>query len=208
MSAKIQTFNEKSNIESKKIETFFTLTNPLERKFFPLSIVKGSSDPTIIKHITFDDLINELQSKKDADVQKSKSLVSYYKTNKTAYNEIKASLYGFIIGRFEYRANDKCTLYVPVLCFDIDSLDFPSLTLSDCKNIPYIFAAFPSPSGCGLRLLVWCDSTPETHRAYYDALILELSERLDIPTDKQLKAQKIALKDKAHFESYGTNWTY
>jgi hypothetical protein len=205
MSAKIQAFNEKSNTESKKIETFFTPTTASERMNFPLSIVKGNKDPKVIKYVTFAEIIKKLESSEDTDLQKSKSLLSFYQSNKTAYNELKESLYGFIVGRFEYRANDKCTLYVPVLCFDIDSLKFPSLTISDCKNIPYIFAAFPSPSGCGLRVLVWCRSTPETHRAYYDTLILELSERLNIPTDKQLKAQKITLKDKAHFDSSTSN---
>lgn len=212
MAAKIQQNAEISNSEGKKNETFFVPVNPLERLNFPVSIVKGNAEASIVKHTTFDEVLQALKSKNTNDVTKSKSLQTFYTTNKKAYNEMKASLYGFIVGRFSYRKDDKCTLYVPVIGFDIDSTKFANLVINDCRNVPYIFAAFPSPSGHGVRILVWCNSTTKTHKRYYESLLQDLSERLNIPTDKQLKAQQIEPKTKEHFDSSTSNlsrfWYY
>ena len=68
------------------------------------------------------------------------------------------------------------------------------------KN-PYVFAAFPSISGLGVRVMVFADSTIQTHKPYYEAIAAHLSEFLNIPTDKALRAElKAQGKEKAEID--------
>lgn len=124
----------------------------------------------------------------------------------------------FVIGKFSGRKNHDCEEYIPLLGFDIDAVDGEDLIgfyLEECKKSPFIFAAYPSPSGQGLRLFVWCNSTPDTHKKYYNAICQHLSEVFSIPTDKALRQQfkaeglsaddlKTKIKQNVHIDT-GTN---
>ncbi len=94
------------------------------------------------------------------------------------------------MGEFSYR-NDKkenCSQYVPCCVFDLDgckSTEEASLLLQKIRNLQYIFAAFPSPSGHGLRLFVWVSATYETHRIQYIQVLKSLCTDLGITTDKK-----------------------
>lgn len=98
----------------------------------------------------------------------------------------------FIIGEFTERKNEACKAYVPLMGFDIDA--FPSEAAAKkcirqlAKN-PFVYTAFLSPSNEGIRFLVWTDSTPETHKAYYQKICAYFSKVLEIPTDKALRKQ-------------------
>jgi predicted P-loop ATPase len=52
-------------------------------------------------------------------------------------------------------------------------------------TIPYIFAAFPSPSAHGLRVFVWVSATYETHRLTYTQVLKSLCTDLGVTTDKK-----------------------
>lgn len=132
----------------------------------------------------------------------------------------------FIVGKFPERKNDTCEEYVPLLGFDVDAMGFEAIveeSIQTLRTCPYVRAAYPSPSRMGLRIFVECESTPETHKAYYEAVIAYLSEFLDIPTDKairkELSAQGLSrsdieaeLKRREHLDSSTCNlarlWFY
>ncbi|HMQ47943.1 MAG TPA: VapE family protein [Saprospiraceae bacterium] len=98
----------------------------------------------------------------------------------------------FIIGQFSERKNEALKKYVPLLGFDIDHIGSEAFVPGVIKQLsqnPYTFAAYASPSGSGVRFLVWCDSTPEAHKTYYEAITAHFSEFLNIPTDKALRSQ-------------------
>ena len=121
---------------------------------------------------------------------------------------------GIVIGKFSARNSSSCEEYVPLLGFDIDGLESELqvsqlLTLADAHE--HIFLAFPSPSGLGLRIFTWVDSTPETHKDCYKACLDYLSEKLEIPKKKELvdklteqgvsgEALKAQLKNTAHLD--------
>lgn len=190
----------------------------VNRLKIPVSIVKGVKSNDIAKYITMEAVINQMQSD-DALKSFTKELREARQSDKAKYSKLKeTSCPGFIIGKFEKRLDSACSIYVPLLGFDIDGTEDEfqtSLILADCRKIPFIFSAFPSPGGCGLRILIWCNSTPETNKIYYSVVCNKLSEALHIKTDKVLKdelkkegfSQKeilSKLKDSTHIDT-GTN---
>jgi hypothetical protein len=116
---------------------------------------------------------------------------------KKPYEDKKTQLYGFSVGEFSYRKDKKenCLQYVPCAVFDLDgckSTEEVSLLQQKLKTLPYIFAAFPSPSGHGLRIFVWISATYETHRTKYMQVLKSLCHDLGVTMDK---------KNGVHFDS-------
>jgi len=97
----------------------------------------------------------------------------------------------FQIGDWETR--NQCHTYVPILVFDIDGGDESSYKkhLTKCLEIPYLYHMMPS-LGFGGRILVKCNSNPNTHKAYYQAVCKDLSQKLGIPLKEDLKGQETA----------------
>jgi hypothetical protein len=109
---------------------------------------------------------------------------------KAAYNDLKNQLNGFLMGNFTYRANDvvNCVEYVPCLVFDLDSCasNYQAFELQQkIQALDYVFSVFPSPSGHGLRVLVWTASTYETHRIVYQHVLAALCAHLNLTTDRK-----------------------
>lgn len=67
-------------------------------------------------------------------------------------------------GIFSYRSMSGMQLYNGFICLDIDHVDKPDELKEKCKNIPYIYSAFITPSGNGLKVLIKTDATPETYK--------------------------------------------
>ncbi|MEO1262593.1 MAG: VapE domain-containing protein [Bacteroidota bacterium] len=148
------------------------------RELFPVSIVNGIS-PTVQKVITFGELITEMKSRFPKEKANVLKLRSEKINNPTAYQKKKEKLPGFVIGEFSKRNDKSCTKYVPCLAFDLDGIgeSMAGIILSDLKKIPYVFSAFLSP-GAGLRVLVWCATNQNSHKAYYKAFCEHLSNEL------------------------------
>lgn len=164
----------------------------------PISIVKGASNNNILAHKELRDVLNEIVDESNKElISLTKQLHEAKANNLPEYRKVKEKeCKGLIIGKYSVRKDAACELYVPLIGFDIDALESPFITdclLADCRNCPYIFLAFPSPSGLGLRIFVWCDSTADNHKNYYTAVCKMLSEYLKIKTDKIIRFE---LKDK------------
>jgi predicted P-loop ATPase len=156
-----------------------------ERLKIPVSIVKGTATK-ITKKITLSDLLQLVQDNSDDKTKDAAHIARLANENPQEYKKQKNNLDGFLIGEFNKRANNGLVKYIPLLVFDIDKLELFQYVeiLKSCKKSPFVFAAFPSPSYNGCRIMVWSDSTAETHKAYYQKLIEHLSTITGLTTDK------------------------
>jgi len=177
----------------KQNETPLVYANIQQRFSIPISFVKGAKSNKIIRTGR---LIEVFQQMKEDEALKTYSsrLEQLKNDNNPGYSILKEKQCpGFIVGSYTKRNDDNCKEYIPLIGFDIDKAeDFREVkfTIADCKNNPYVFAAFPSPSKRGVRVLMWCDSTKETHKGYYAKACAYLSKQLRIPTSKQITADK------------------
>jgi hypothetical protein len=118
--------------------------------------------------------------------------------NPLFYKEIKETRSpAFILGKYKGTKDADCLEYVPCLGFDIDGCHLQALALhiiKELSRLPYIYAAFLSPSGRGVRFLVWADCTPETHKAYYLGILQKVGEALNLPSGAQLRKQNKELE--------------
>ena len=169
------------------------------RLTFPVTILKGKN-PRPVRHITLGALINEIRTMDIHKLNDSKSMVCEYETYlknvelgiekpKNAYEAKKDLLNGFLMGNYSYRMDEKekCLEYVPCLVLDLDACSSTYqrfLIQTKLQELDYVFAAFPSPSGYGLRVLVWTDATYETHRNIYQKIVEELCVFLSVTTNK------------------------
>jgi hypothetical protein len=165
----------------------------------PVTIYQGIQ-AVPANHITLHALLSEIRSSDMKRLAATQQMVEAYEIYledvtkghpdpKKNYAALKESLLGFSIGKFSYRKNEKeCILeYVPCLVFDLDGCISTYQTfefLHKLKELPYIFAAFPSPSGYGLRIMVWTTATYETHRILYGSILTSLGTFLGITTNK------------------------
>lgn len=145
-------------------------------------------------YATISQILALIRSDKNAEFKAfSLELKRLAETDPAAYKAVKEkSCPAFIIGHFADRKNESCEQYTPLLGFDIDHTgsEFEvEQTIQYLSRDPHVFAAYASPSGNGLRFLVWCDSSPETHKKYYQAVAEYFSHMWNIPTDKALRKE-------------------
>lgn len=132
----------------------------------------------------------------------------------------------FIIGKFPERKNNAYQEYIPLLGFDIDGIGFEAIVeeyIKQLRECPFVRASYPSPSRTGLRIFVECESLPDTHKTYYEAISAYLSDFLGIPTDKHIRKELSAqglnktdidaeIKRREHLDSSTSNlarlWFY
>jgi predicted P-loop ATPase len=178
-----------------------------ERLSAPVTIYRGiAAVPE--RHTTLGALLSEIASTDPAKQAESKQMVECYAQYlsdhekgvpdaKKAYQDLKDALHGFSIGQFTYRKNNKENNlhYVPCLVFDLDGCQSPQQTRllhQKIQSLPYVFASFPSPSGHGLRILIWTASTYESHKPIYAKILTALCTFLGVTIHK---------KDGIHFDS-------
>jgi hypothetical protein len=166
----------------------------------PVTILKGKN-PRPCRHITLSELLSEIETIHVGKLNHAQSLVCAYEQYlqnvekgiekpKKAYETLKDELYGFQLGKFSYRSDERanCLEYVPCLVFDIDgcaSTYDVFLYQQKLKALDSVFACFASPSGYGLRILIWTNSTYETHQKIYLQILEFLCQYLDLTTDKR-----------------------
>lgn len=164
-----------------------------DRLSCPISIVQGVKSSEIVKKTTLGELLKDIQSVTPLSLELNAKLQDWYKSSPPQYKEQKEQLSAFIVGDFSKREDSGCLTYAPLLIFDIDKIEdtlFTAWILLEFQKCPYVFAAFTSVSGHGLRVMVWCDATAETHKEYYESICKYLSEFTGIKTDKLLRKEQ------------------
>ncbi len=113
----------------------------------------------------------------------SPQLRELYSSDKAEYDKLKRQLPGVVFGNFSERKDSACVEYSPCMGFDIDGIgDYSTLSsmLQQLQKIDYVFAAFPSVSGHGIRVLIFTNATKDTHKAYYVSIADDLRNVLDL----------------------------
>ncbi len=183
------------------------MSNSNARLTLPVTLYRGIN-PQPLKSIPLKDLLLEMASEDIVKISDSTALVDAYKKYlgdaqqgildaKKLYEDKKTQLKGFSMGEFSYRSDKKenCIQYVPCFVLDLDGCKSPDdafLLRQKLETLPYVFAAFPSPSGHGLRIFVWGVATYETHRTRYMQVLKSLCRDLGVTMDK---------KNGVHFDS-------
>lgn len=67
-------------------------------------------------------------------------------------------------GIFNYRSIAGLEEYNGIICLDIDGVSNPSELKEKSKLLNWVYAAFITPSGQGLKVLVKTQATPETYK--------------------------------------------
>lgn len=67
-------------------------------------------------------------------------------------------------GIFSYRSLAGLESYNGLICLDIDSVPNPEDLKNQCKNLHWVHAAFVTPSGQGLKVIVKTHATKDTYK--------------------------------------------
>jgi hypothetical protein len=67
-------------------------------------------------------------------------------------------------GIFSHRSIKGLQEYNGIICLDIDGVQEPDALKEICKSIPWVMAAFITPSGKGLKVIVKTQATVETYK--------------------------------------------
>jgi len=176
--------------------------NSSDRKNAPLSIVRGIN-PKIITVSTMGDVLEDIPKQERA---KAGQMVTAYKSDPPQYKKLKDGLHGFIVGAFTKRDADSCTKYVPCVVLDIDKIvshDYAKQVFEDVSKLDYTFACFLSPSGHGLRILVWSDHIEQRdHERAYEQITAYYCQKTGLRTDVDIRAsQNNKVVNTIHFDT-------
>jgi hypothetical protein len=67
-------------------------------------------------------------------------------------------------GVFNYRSLAGLEDYNGLMCLDIDHVEDPQSLKEKCKKLNYVYAAFITPSGKGLKVMIKSPATSENYR--------------------------------------------
>ncbi|RIV20386.1 hypothetical protein DYU11_20255 [Fibrisoma montanum] len=79
-------------------------------------------------------------------------------------------------GRFSKRANEAIIQHSGYVCLDFDKLPDPQGAKRYLATLPFVYAAWISPSGTGVKALVRIPKNATAHRGHFTALQEELGE--------------------------------
>jgi hypothetical protein len=104
-------------------------------------------------------------------------------------NGLKSKLPAFTISATYTgkRKKENVESYSGLLHLDYDKLDNIQDVKSKIISNPYTYAAFVSPSGKGLKVLVKCDNDLSTHTYAFNALRSYYDNLLGVASDKNIK---------------------
>ena len=100
------------------------------------------------------------------------------------FDSLKTSLpVALFSGHFTYRSNQTCTTYSPLVVVDLDDVDEAEAMRDSMVGDPHIAACFLSPSGRGIKPLVYTASEgTHTHRQAWATACRYLVEKYGVDT--------------------------
>ena len=103
--------------------------------------------------------------------------------NKKKRDELKRSLRSICFsGIFSYRSARNCTEHSGYACLDWDDIDEPEVLRDSLQDNEYIYSAFVSPSGNGVKALIKIPPSIKDHKKYYEAICETFDTKLDTST--------------------------
>ena len=90
-------------------------------------------------------------------------------------------------GIFNHRSIKGLEEYNGVICLDIDHVENPEELKSACKNIPWVHAAFITPSGAGLKVIVKSKATVENYKETEELVQAAFRDETNFVRDNRCK---------------------
>ena len=90
-------------------------------------------------------------------------------------------------GTFNHRSIKGMESYNGIICLDIDHVEDPSGLKEVAKTLPWVHAAFITPSGKGLKVLVKTTATPEVYKVTEEKVATMFSEATGFSRDNHCK---------------------
>ena len=104
-------------------------------------------------------------------------------TDKDKRNILKGGLKSICFsGEFSYRSAKNCVSHSGYACLDFDDLDNPEAFRETLKENEYIYSAFVSPSGNGVKAIFKIPAEIANHKKYYEAMCETFDAKLDTKT--------------------------
>ena len=104
-------------------------------------------------------------------------------TDKDKRNALKQKLKSICFsGEFSYRSAKNCIKHSGYVCLDFDDVDEPIVLRDSLEDNEYIYSAFISPSGNGVKAIVRVPNSIKDHKKYYEALCETFDSKLDTKT--------------------------
>ena len=126
-----------------------------------------------------DDVLNDIKNGTNKDyISKIRN-----ESNKEKRNLLKQKLKSICFsGEFSYRSAKNCIKHSGFACLDFDDVDEPYVLRDSLQDNEYIYSAFISPSGNGVKAIVKIPSSIKDHKKYYEAICETFDTELDTKT--------------------------
>lgn len=85
-------------------------------------------------------------------------------------------------GKFRKREQKSCIEHSGFCCLDFDNVENPIILRDSLQDNEYIYSAFVSPSGTGVKAIVRIPPEINNHKKYYEALCETFDSTVDIVT--------------------------
>lgn len=103
--------------------------------------------------------------------------------DKDKRNKLKSNLKSICFsGKFSYRSAKNCIEHSGFACLDFDDVDDPVCLRDSLQDNEYIYSAFISPSGNGVKAIVRIPPEIKNHKKYYEAICETFDTNLDDKT--------------------------
>ena len=129
-----------------------------------ITIFRNITDSLTPAIVHFGDVMDEIKKPSTAYLPKAIADIRKAPDHDTK-NKLKVATLPVICfsGVFTRREDAALQEYSPLVCIDLDDVqDIPN-ELYHIKNFPYVAAAFISPSGCGIKVVVLHDNTDPSY---------------------------------------------
>ena len=128
----------------------------------PVSLFAGTS-PRVIRHGTAGEVLEEIRSGKWRDHVEAVRAMEQGGARKAKKDSSRGYTFA---GSFSRRENERLIEPSGLVCLDYDHLPDVDAVLARLRPVPYVFAAWRSISGDGIKLLVSVTPAPETPNEY------------------------------------------
>ena len=126
-----------------------------------------------------DDVLNDIKKGTNKDYIEKLRL----EKDKEKRNLLKTKLKSICFsGKFSSRAAINCVEHSGFACLDFDDVEDPTCLRDTLEGNDYIYSAFISPSGNGVKAIVKIPAIIKDHKKYYEALCETFDTKLDTKT--------------------------
>lgn len=90
-------------------------------------------------------------------------------------------------GTFSHRSIKGMESYNGIICLDIDHVNDPSDLKNEVKKLPWVHAAYITPSGKGLKVIVRTNSSPENYKLTEEKVAALFRDSVNFVRDNRCK---------------------